>query len=234
MPERSDDADQEHHWQSAASGLRMLWNNRIMRILVVASAHFNLFTSMFFALYTLYAIRTLHFSPFLFGVITMAGGVAGLFAATITTRIATRFGSGHILIAGFAFPGIIGLLVPAAASFDKPAAAALLVVSSFFWSFCVVILLIISVTVQQRVVPDEFMGRVSAAFRFIAWGIEPLGALLGGFLGSSALGVRGTMTLAAAGIVPSALWVLFSSVRGMTEPAPNPEDQALPTPASAA
>ena len=225
-PEHGQDTEEESHWRSAVSGLRLLWSNEVMRAIAIASAHFNLFTSMFFALYTFYAIRILHFSPFLLGAITMTGGVAGLLGAAATTRLSTRFGADRILLAGYALPGIVGLLVPAAASFGKPEAAALLGISSFFWSFCVVILLIISMTFQQRVVPDKFMGRVSAGFRFISWGIEPLGALIGGFLGSSALGVRDTMTIATVGIAPSALWLLSKSMHAVAGGEPAPADSA--------
>ncbi|MFD9123322.1 MFS transporter [Kitasatospora sp. NPDC059571] len=226
-PETGHDRPDQSHRQAIAQGLKLLWSNRILRPLAVAAAHFNLFTSMFFALFVLYAVKVLDFSPFLLGLVTTVGGVAGLLGATAAGKLSRRFGAGRTMMAAYAIPGTAGLLVPVAASFGTPVAVACLTASTFFWSFCVVILLITGMSLRQRLVPDEFRGRVSATFRFIAWGIEPLGGLLGGLLGSSALGLRGTMTLAALGIVPSALWVAFSRVRKLGDVASVPTDLSM-------
>ncbi len=37
-----------------------------------------------------------------------------------------------------------------------------------------------SSTIRQRLVPDEVFGRMMTAYLFIAWSMQPLGALLGG------------------------------------------------------
>jgi predicted MFS family arabinose efflux permease len=42
---------------------------------------------------------------------------------------------------------------------------------------------IISISLRQRIVPDEMLGRVNAAYRVISWGAMPVGAVLGGLLG---------------------------------------------------
>ena len=41
---------------------------------------------------------------------------------------------------------------------------------------------IVSATVRQRLVPDEVFGRMMTAYLFIAWGMRPVGAFLGGVL----------------------------------------------------
>jgi hypothetical protein len=41
---------------------------------------------------------------------------------------------------------------------------------------------IVSATVRQRLVPDEVFGRMMTAYLFIAWGMRPLGAMLGGLV----------------------------------------------------
>lgn len=225
-PEHDAESEQSHR-QAIVEGLRMLWRNSALRALVVAAAHFNLFTSMFFALYALYAVRVLHFSPFLLGVVSMAGGVAGLLSSAVAGRLTRWCGTGPLLIACYAVPGIAGLLVPAAASFDRSAAALCMTAATFIWIFCIVILLINGMTLNQQMVPDEYLGRVSATFRFIAWGIEPLGALLGGVLGT-AVGLRQTMVIATLGIIPSALWPLFSEIRAMGPSSAEPAEDSDP------
>ncbi|MGY0231330.1 MFS transporter [Longispora urticae] len=59
-------------------------------------------------------------------------------------------------------------------------------------------------TLRQAAVPDELLGRVTAAYRLVVLGVVPFGALAGGLLGRG-LGIRGTFTVAAAGLVLAAL-----------------------------
>ncbi|MFG3284431.1 MFS transporter [Streptomyces sp. NPDC048111] len=210
---RDQDAAPERHVAAVVSGLKMLWGNKVLRPLALAAAHFNLFTAMFFALFTLYTVKVLGFSPFLLGAVTMTGGVAGLLGSAAAVRLSARFGLGRTLIACYAVPGLAGLLVPWADSFGKPVAAVFVGASTFIWTFCVVILLILGASLRQRLVADAYLGRVSATFRFVSWGVDPIGALLGGALGASAFGLRRTMVLAALGIVLSALWPWFSAAR---------------------
>jgi predicted MFS family arabinose efflux permease len=217
-PARQQDEPRDSHRAAIVGGLKLLWGNAVLRPLVLAAAHFNLFTSMFFALFILYAVRVLEFSPFLLGLVTMSGGIAGLAGATAATRLAARFGFGPTMICCYAVPGAAGLLVPAAGSFGRTVALLCVALTMFLWLFCVVILLILGMSLRQQLVHDAYLGRVSATFRFVAWGVEPVGALLGGALGSSALGLHGTLVLAAVGIVPSALWPLFSRVRKIHDP----------------
>ncbi|MEE9176910.1 MAG: hypothetical protein V3U46_00625 [Acidimicrobiia bacterium] len=44
-------------------------------------------------------------------------------------------------------------------------------------------------SLRQALTPDELRGRVAGSARLLAWGAQPLGALLGGILGT-AYGVR--------------------------------------------
>jgi MFS family permease len=56
---------------------------------------------------------------------------------------------------------------------------------------------IAATSLQQRAVPDELRGRVSAVYRFIGFGGLALAALLGGLLGES-LGLRSVFVIATA------------------------------------
>jgi hypothetical protein len=57
---------------------------------------------------------------------------------------------------------------------------------------------------------------MNATMRFLVWGTMPIGGLLGGGLGS-AIGVRPTLLITAAGGCLSFLWVFLSPVRRMRE-----------------
>ena len=69
-------------------------------------------------------------------------------------------------------------------------------------------------SVQTSVTPDSMRSRVSGAFSTINYGVRPLGALVGGLLGST-LGIRPTLVLAAIGGAMSCLWLVASPIARM-------------------
>ncbi|MFF8378533.1 MFS transporter [Streptomyces sp. NPDC015661] len=216
-PEREAGEKPEPHLHAVMSGLRLLARDRIQRPIIIGAAHFNFFTAMFFTLYTLYTIKVLGFSSMLFGALTMIGGASGLLGAALAPRAGKKFGMGTTLVTVFVLPGVTGLLIPAAVAVNKPMAAFFVGVSAFVWSFAVVINLILSETIKQALVPDRFLGRVTSATRFVASGVEPFGALVGGALAASSFGIPRTLVLASVGLMTSALWPFFSDVRGLKD-----------------
>src|ERR1017187_9170892 len=102
---------------------------------------------------------------------------------------------------GLCFPlvrlryGSLGFLVPLAAQGWR---VCFFVAGWFGLSFCVVTYNVAQLSYRQAICPRELLGRMNAALRWLAWGLSPLGAVLGGLIGSNA-GVRDTLWLAMAG-----------------------------------
>ncbi|WP_158574159.1 MFS transporter [Streptomyces triticagri] len=226
------DGPRTPHFKAAVEGLRLLMRDRIQRPLALAAAHFNFFTSMFYALYTLYVVQELGFSPVVLGVLSAAGGLGGLLGSTVASWISRRFGYGTPLALAYAVPGIAGLLVPLAEHQDRFTALVLVGLSQFFWVLAVVVNLVMSETVKQTLVPDHMLGRVTGTVRFLSWGVEPFGALLAGALGASLLGIRSTLVLAAVGLSTSAIWLLIGPIRGLRTLLDDEEPGGLPTTAA--
>jgi hypothetical protein len=44
---------------------------------------------------------------------------------------------------------------------------------------------VITVSLRQSLIPDHLLGRINSVHRLLAWGTMPVGAALGGFLGST-------------------------------------------------
>jgi predicted MFS family arabinose efflux permease len=44
---------------------------------------------------------------------------------------------------------------------------------------------VVMVSLRQRVTPDRLLGRVNSAYRLVAWGTMPIGALLGGVVAAT-------------------------------------------------
>ena len=78
------------------------------------------------------------------------------------------------------------------------------------------------VSLRQAITPERMQGRMNATMRFIVWGTIPLGAILGGFLGS-AIGLHETIWIGAIGGVISFVPLLLSPVRSVKE-MPSPVD----------
>ncbi|MFJ8587796.1 MFS transporter [Streptomyces sp. NPDC093595] len=203
----------EKHLQAALSGLRLLMRDPVQRSLALAAAHFNFFTAMFYALYTLYVVKTLGLSPALLGVLSAAGGVGALLGSATAAWISRRFGYGVPLALAYAAPGAAGLLVPLAEGRGQVWALVLVGLSQFGWVLAVVVNLILSETIKQALVPDHMLGRITGSVRFISWGVEPFGALLAGALGAGLLGLRNTLVLSALGLLTSAVWPLAGPAR---------------------
>jgi MFS family permease len=66
---------------------------------------------------------------------------------------------------------------------------------------------VVGVSLRQAIVPDRLIGRVVSAFRMLAYGAVPLGAILGGIVGR-ALGVRAPFLLGAALLAACGVLVL--------------------------
>ena len=41
---------------------------------------------------------------------------------------------------------------------------------------------VITVSLRQAIIPDHLLGRVNSVYRFLAWGMMPIGSLVGGLV----------------------------------------------------
>jgi hypothetical protein len=90
--------------------------------------------------------------------------------------------------------------------------------------FSGVIYNVAQVSYRQAICPPRLLGRMNAAVRWVVWGTLPVGALLGGALGTAA-GVRTTLWIAFAGSWLAGWWVFFSPLRKMRDvPGDGPEE----------
>jgi MFS family permease len=191
----------------ATEGLRSIARSPVVRASLIGVAVVNFFNLMFFALMMLYAVRVLHVSAGLLGLVLGCGAVGGLLGAALTKAIAARIGVGLAYIAGcFAFTAPLALvpLAPVPAGHGTDWAVLLMLFGSEFLSGFGVMVLDISIgSIFAAVIPDAVRSRVSGAFSAINYGTRPLGALLGGLLGS-VVGLRPALWVAVVGGVAGA------------------------------
>jgi len=77
------------------------------------------------------------------------------------------------------------------------------------------------VSLRQAVTPHRLLGRVNATRHVAFYGVMPIGALLGGFLGAL-IGLQPTIAVGAVGLLVAPIWIVGGPIRGLAEP-PAPE-----------
>ena len=204
------------------AGLRFLRDSRAVSSLLIAVATVNLFNYMFSALLIFYVTTSLGVEPGLLGVVLGAASVGALLGSIVTGRLTRAIGVGPSYVVGLvAFPLPL-LLVPLAGG-PRPLVLGLLFTAEFASGLGVMVLDIAAGSLLAALVPHRMRARVSGAFRTVNYGIRPIGALIGGALGS-AIGVRPTLWIATAGALLGALWMIGSPIlRIRTLPSEPPE-----------
>jgi MFS family permease len=116
------------------------------------------------------------------------------------------------------------MLVPLAGG-PKLLVLGTLFVSEFLSGFGVMVLDISIGSIFAAVIPDGLKSRVTGAFQAVNYGTRPLGALLGGLLGTQ-LGLRPALWIATAGGVTGFLLLLPSPLPAFRMPAHQDDRQA--------
>lgn len=180
------------------SGWTHFWRHDLLRRVAFISATINFFGSATTGLLVLLVTGPYHVPVSRYGLfvaVPAAGAIAG---SLLAARVVPRIGGGPVTW--------LAALVPAASyailglSDHVPLALA----GMFCAAIATSLNQIVVSTLRQAVVPDELLGRVTAAYRLIVLGVVPLGALAGGLTGRS-LGIRATFVSAALGLTLAAL-----------------------------
>jgi predicted MFS family arabinose efflux permease len=152
----------------------------------------NFFSSGILAIFVLYAQDILGVSDVGFGVLLTLVGIGGLLGALASRITVARLGPGvtvhAVVVLGAALSAAMGVLS------DPYLVGGLLIL----YGFVVIHWNVVAVTLRQQLVPDELRGRVAGVARLIAWGSQPLGALLGGVL-AARFGLPAPFLVAAVG-----------------------------------
>lgn len=198
-----------------ATGIRFIAGSRIFRPMLAGVATLNFFNFVFGALLVLFATRELDIAPGTLGAVLGAGAVGGLVGAVVAGRIGRSLGVGPAFILGcFLFPAPL-VLVPLAGG-PRPAVLGMLFAAEFLSGFGVMILDINVGAIILAATPHRLRSRATGAFRFVNYGIRPLGALAGGALGSS-IGLRPTLFIGSVGALAGLLWLLPSPIPKLRE-----------------
>lgn len=192
---------------SIVEGFKWLWANRPIRTFAIGAGLLNIGIMAGESILVLFAQEQLDLGAVGFGSLfaaLAAGYAAGsALAPLITTRVP------RLVVVG----GSVGLIAVSlgaiAVSRHWPAAAAGLFgigIGSGLWD-------VIAVSYRQAAVPDRLLGRIMAAYRVIAHGSVPVGAMVGGLV--ARIGGNPAAYAVGAGLVLVALVFVVLNLRSV-------------------
>ncbi|RDK00894.1 MFS transporter [Paraburkholderia lacunae] len=202
--------EKRSHISDIAEGIKLLWRSDIHKAIAIAAGAFNLFHTAFFTVFSFFAIKELGFSAVSFGSLISVVGLFGLLAALCAPRLIEMLGPRTALVGSLLIIGPLGAPVLLADELAFPGRATVIACSLAAWDFLIVVHLIVEQTVRQVTVDNQHLSRITATTRFISWGVDPVGTLLGGLAASSSIGPRGTLFVCLLGLSLSGSLLLLS------------------------
>jgi MFS family permease len=169
-----------HRSVKVAEGLRWLARHPLLRVLSGLAAVANLANTMALSTLVLFATQRLHIGPGGYGLLLGAMAAGGVLGSLVSRVVIERLG-GRAVVTTTVMLTPAAQLAIAFAGRDPVTVAVLAVVCSA----CASLWNVATMSLRQRLVPAELRGRVGNAGLALAWGAQPVGAVLGGLVAGS-------------------------------------------------
>ena len=176
--------------ESFASGFSWLWRHPLLRTLALMLGAANMCHMFAQSVFAKYVRDELGLGPRGFGLLLAAAAVGSILGGLVGARIARWLGPSVAIVVSysmFAALEIIPAVLPEV--WAVVGAGALMAVFGTVWN-------VITVSLRQRLIPQELFGRVNSVYRFIGTGTSALGAVLGGQI-AFYFGLRATYVVSA-------------------------------------
>ncbi|MDP9866058.1 MULTISPECIES: MFS transporter [Streptosporangium] len=166
-----------------ADGLRYLRDHRILRALAAFAGVLNFANAAYFAVFVLWVVgeeSRVGLPAGDYGVLTAALAAGAVTGSLLAGWVARRVGQVRTMLTANLANGFL-LLVPVL--LPTPVAIG---VTAVFLGATNAASNVILVSLRQRLIPENLLGRVNSGYRLIGMGASPLGAAAGGVLGTYA------------------------------------------------
>ncbi|OKK15606.1 MFS transporter [Streptomyces sp. CB00455] len=199
-------------WRDMAVGVAFVTGHVTVRTLVLTTLVINFFMAIAEPVALVFVTRTLDIPPYTVGLILAASGAGALVGAVIAAPMSRAIPLGRLLILTAAITGIASLLTPLATLVPAPMAVALMIAMYVLDAAMIVVYNINVRSYRSAITPDDMQGRMNAANRMAGMGVMPIGAVLGGLLGT-AVGTLPALVLASLGTLTAPLLLACTHVR---------------------
>lgn len=196
--------------REVGEGVYELLRTPLLRALTVTSSLGMLAGSISAAVQMLFLVDQLEFTPSVIGLVAAFGGAGSLLGAMLAGKLSRLLQAGRTLVVGKLL-WIVGTLLLASADligYEIAAAGA----SRALVGFGSTIYFVNQISLRQAITSVRLLGRVTAARRFVLFGVATVGAFIGGALGE-AFGLRPTLLVGSAALTLELVLLLFSTVR---------------------
>ena len=215
VPEPDVERNEANGREELAEGFRYLAGQPVLRAGIACTSTINFFSFFIFAIFVLYASRTLGLSAGAIGLVLGAASFGALAGAVIAPRVGRKLGIGRAVVVGsILFPAPMALFPLAQGAHWL--SASMLLAGEFLASVGVMIFDVNQNSLMAILIPQAVRSRVVGVTRFFNYGTRPFGALLGGVLGT-AIGLRSTLWIAVLGCLLGSLFLIASPMPGMRE-----------------
>jgi MFS family permease len=157
-------------------GIKYLYNEKVLRRLVVTTASIGVCYSMGTATMVLFIIEELKLPEQFFGVILTIQGIGAVAGAFAAPKLSEKFGRSYVMTFGIVSSSVVLLLQGFAPNIY------VFVALATFGGFAISQWNILLMATYQTVIPNELYGRIHGTRRTLVWGLMPIGSLLGGVL----------------------------------------------------
>jgi MFS family permease len=205
--------DQPGMARGIREGVVFVWRDRLLRASILTTAATNVSISAVLGLSVLFLVDTVKLPPGLIGVLLMSGAVGGLLGGLTGGWLFRKYGTARVTWLAITLSSPFGLLLPATQADWR---VCFFVITSIGLSWGAILWNVGLVTYRQTTAPEGMLGRINATFRFVVWGMLPIGALLGGIVAQQ-IGVRQALWLFMSLRLISFLPVVFSPMVRMRD-----------------
>lgn len=162
--------------EELTEGFSWLWNHPLLRSMAIILGLLNMLWMVVGAVLVLFAQEILETTPTEFALLGTGGAVGGVLGGWLGAPIVAKIGPGRCLALTFSVGSAVLFVIGLSSLW--PVAWVMIAIYTFvgtLWN-------VITVSLRQSIIPDHLLGRVNSVYRFFAWGMMPIGALLGGLI----------------------------------------------------
>ncbi len=155
-------------------GVRWLYNHKLLWSMAIILGLMNMASMISGSVFVLFAQDVLDITPLTFSFMMFGFAIGAVIGGYTAPWLSKNLGSGTCLALTLGSSAVVQFAVGLSSWW--PLTGALLAVGVLFGSTWNVI----TVSLRQSIIPPHLLGRVNSVYRFFAWGMMPIGAMLGG------------------------------------------------------
>ncbi|MGP3683706.1 MFS transporter [Streptomyces sp. IBSNAI002] len=196
------------------AGFTFIRKDPALRLLTLKGAWFNLCEQALLTVFLVYAVRELGLGAGALGTCIGLGSLGAVLGTVLARRAGRALGVARVLVGSM----LLGCAAPALILLSDgsgPGSLALITGAFAVFSIGFTVFNVYFVTLRQTITPPDRLGRVTAAYRTVAFGTFPLGAWAGGAL-AGPLGLRTALVVVCAAF--AAGWLLFAASSRVLRP----------------